>query len=66
MHVRGGGVGACMPRGGAMGLCQGEVSCTIKDKGGKKGNDLSEAFLSCTRHSEGDGGGVACVCLQRV
>ena len=45
---------------------RGEVSFIIKDKGEKKGNDLSEAFLRCTRHSEGDGGGVACVCPRRV
>ncbi len=33
--------------GSATGLCQGEVSCTVKDKGEKGGNDLSEAFLRC-------------------
>ncbi len=66
MCTRGGGVGACVPRGGAMGLCQGEVSCTIKDEGEKKGNDLSEAFLRCTRHNEGNGGRVAYVCLQHM
>ncbi len=66
MHTRGGGVGACVPRGGAMGLCRGEVSCTIKDEGEKRGNDLSEVFLRCTRHSEGDGSRVACVCPRRM
>ncbi len=66
MCMRGGGVGACVPWGVQRAYVEGKCPAPLKTKGEKRGNDLSEAFLRCTRHSEGDGGGVACVCLQRM
>ncbi len=62
MRTRGGGVGACMPQGVQQACVEGKCPAPLKTKGEKRGNDLSEAFLRCTRHSEGKGGGVACVC----
>ncbi len=42
MGARGGGVGACMPQGGATGLCQGGgCPAPLKMKEERKGNDLS-------------------------
>ncbi len=66
MHVRGGGVGVCVPWGVQWACVEGRCPAPLKTKGKKRGNDLSEAFLRCTRHSEGEGGRVACVCPQHV
>ncbi len=53
---------ACEPQGVQWACVEGRCPAPLKTKGKKGGNDLSEAFLRCTRHSEGDGGRVACVC----
>ena len=59
-------MGACVSQGVQWACVKGKCPALLKMKGEKRGNDLSEAFLRCTRHSEGDGGRVACVCLQCV
>ena len=56
-------MGACMPQGVQWACVEGRCPAPLKTKGEKRGNDLSKAFLRCTRHSEGKGSGVACVCL---
>ncbi len=66
MHVRGGGMDAWVPRGVQRACVEGRCPALLKTKWKKRGNDLSEAFLRCTRHSEGDSGRVACVCPRHV
>ena len=57
---------AWVPWGVQWACVKGRCPALLKTKGKKRGNDLSEAFLRCTRHSEDDGGRVACVCLRRM
>jgi len=45
MHVRGGGVGACVPQGVQWACVEGRCPAPLKTKGKKRGNDLSEAFF---------------------
>src|SRR6266702_5001617 len=67
LHAREGRWGGCLRATGSATACvEGRCPAPLKTKGKKRGNDLSEAFLRCTRHSEGDGGRVACVCPRRV